>query len=93
MQHPAPIAESKKACGYDNIDSYVVQQVIPQIATQLAHIFLADHNITSKKQYGFKENYSTCMAITDLVDKISSNINNKNIVSEYFFTSARPLTQ
>ena len=32
-------AKSKKACGYDNIDQYVVQQVIPQIATQLAHIF------------------------------------------------------
>ena len=32
-------AKSKKACGYDNIDPYVVQQVIPQIATQLAHIF------------------------------------------------------
>ena len=114
--------------------SYVVQQVIPQIATQLAHIFnrsfitgivpnklkiakvipiyknenpelfanyrpisilpsiskilerlmynrlhnfLAEHNIISKKQYGFMENYSTYMAIIDLVDKISSNIDNK----------------
>ena len=27
-------AKSKKACGYDTIDPYVVQQVIPQIATQ-----------------------------------------------------------
>ena len=32
-------AKSKKACGYDNIDPYVVQQVISQIATQLAHMF------------------------------------------------------
>ena len=55
--------------------------------------FLADHNIISKKQYGFRENYSTYMAIIDLVDKISSNIDNKNIVLEYFLTSARPLTQ
>ena len=38
--------------------------------------FLADHNIISKKQYGFWENYSTYMAIIDLVDKISSNIDN-----------------
>ena len=38
--------------------------------------FLADHKI-SKKQYGFRENYSTYMAIIDLVDKISSNIDNK----------------
>ena len=39
--------------------------------------FLADHNIISKKQYGFRENYSTYMAIIDLVDKISSNIDKK----------------
>ena len=115
-------------------DGYVVQQVIPQIATQLAHIFnisfttgivpnklkiakvipiyknenpelfpnyrpisilpsiskilerlmynrlynfLAEHNIISKKQYGFRENYSTYMAIIDLVDKISNNIDIK----------------
>ena len=32
--------------------------------------FLADHNIISNKQYGFRENYSTYMAIIDLVDKI-----------------------
>ena len=30
--------------------------------------------VISKKQYGFRENYSTYMAIIDLVDKISSNI-------------------
>ena len=112
----------------------MIQQVIPQIATQLAHIFnrsfttgivpnklkiakvihiyknenpelfanyrpvstlpsiskileclmysrlytfLAEHNVISKKQYGFKENYSTYMAIIDLVDKISNNIDIK----------------
>ena len=57
------------------------------------HNFLAYHNIISKKQYGFWENYSTYMAIIYLVDIISSNIDNKNIVSEYFLTSARLLTQ
>ena len=41
--------------------------------------FLADHNIISKKQYGFMEKYSTYMAIIDLVDKISSNIDNKKL--------------
>ena len=141
---------SQKKHGYDNIDPYVVQQVIPQIATQLAHIFnrssitrivpsklkiakviptyknenpelfanyrpisilpsiskilerlmynrlynlLADHNIISKKQYGFRGNYSTYRTMIDLVDNISSNTDNKNIVSEYFLPSARPLTQ
>ena len=55
--------------------------------------FLAEHNIISKKQYGFSENYSTYMAIIDLVDKISNNTDIKNIVSEYLLTSARLLTQ
>ena len=41
---------------------------------------LADHNIISKKQYGFRENYSTYMAIIDLVDKISGYIDKKNSI-------------
>ena len=32
-------ANSSKSSGVDNIDPYVVQQVIPQISNQLAHIF------------------------------------------------------
>ena len=40
------------------------------------HNFLADHNIISKKQYGFRDNYSTYMAIIDFVDKIPRNIDN-----------------
>ena len=39
--------------------------------------FLAEDNIKSKKQYGFRENYSIYMAIIDLVDKISNNIDIK----------------
>ena len=40
--------------------------------------FLAEYNILSNKQYGFRENYSTYMAMIDLVDKISSNTDHKN---------------
>ena len=39
--------------------------------------FLAEHNITSKKQFGFRKNYSTYMALIDLIDKISSNKDHK----------------
>ena len=39
--------------------------------------FLAEHTIISKKQYGFREKYSTYMAIIDLVDKISNNLDIK----------------
>ena len=40
--------------------------------------FLAEYNILSNKQYGFRETYSTYMAMIDLVDKIASNIDHKN---------------
>ena len=39
---------------------------------------VAEYNILSNKQYGFRENYSTYMAMIDLVDKISSNIDHNN---------------
>ena len=31
-------ANSKKLSGFDNVDPYIIKQVIPQIANQLAHI-------------------------------------------------------
>ena len=44
-------AISKKSCGFDNVDPYIITQVIPQIANQLAHIFnnsLMSDNVHSK---------------------------------------------
>ena len=125
---------SSKSSGVDNIDPYVVQKMIPQIANQLAHVFnkslqtgivpdklkiakviplykndnleqfkkyrpisilpcfskiierimynrlyrfLTKHNIISEKQYGFIKKHATYMALIDLVDKISSNFDEK----------------
>ena len=125
---------SSKSSGVDNIDPYVVQTIIPQIANQLAHVFnkslqtcivpdklkiakviplykndnpeqfknyrpisilpcfskiierimynrlysfLTKHNILSEKQYGFRKKYATYMALIDLVNKISSNFDEK----------------
>ena len=39
---------------------------------------VAEYNILSNKQYGFRETYSTYMAMIDLVDYIYSNIDHKN---------------
>ena len=39
--------------------------------------FLTKHNIISEKQYGFRKKYATYMALIDLVDKISSNFDEK----------------
>ena len=40
--------------------------------------FLIVNKITSNHQYGFRENYSTYMALVNLLDKISNNIDEKN---------------
>ena len=128
-------SKSKKSTGFDNIDSYIVKQIAPQIVNQLANIFnksfltgivpsklkiakviplyktkdpalfsnyrpisllpffskilerlmynrlynfLTEHNILSMNQFGFRKNYSTFLALMDLVDSISKNIDEGN---------------
>ena len=128
-------SKSKKSTGFDNIDSYIVKQIAPQIVNQLAKIFnksfltgivpsklkitkviplyktkdpalfsnyrpisllpffskilerlmhnrlynfLTEHNILSMNQFGFRKNYSTFLALMDLVDNISKNIDEGN---------------
>ena len=55
--------------------------------------FLAEHNIISNKQYGFMKNYSTYMAIIDLVDNISNNIDIKKHSIGIFLELSKALTQ
>ena len=128
-------SKSKKSTGFDNIDSYTVKQIAPQIVNQLADIFnksfltgivasklkiakviplykakdpalfsnyrpisllpvfskilerlmynrlynfLTEHNILSTNQFGFRKKYSTFLALMDLVDNISKNIDEGN---------------
>ena len=40
--------------------------------------FLTEHNILSMNQFGFRKNYSTLLALMDLVDSISKNIDEGN---------------
>ena len=128
-------SKSKKSTGFDNIDSYIVKQIAPQIVNQLANIFnksfltgivpsklkiakviplyktkdpalfsnyrpisllpffskilerlmhnrlynfLTEHNILAMNQFGFRKNYSTFLALMDLVDNISKHIDEGN---------------
>ena len=54
-----------------------ISKILERLMYNRLYNFLAEHNIISKKQYGFRENYSTYMAIIDLVDNISNNIDIK----------------
>ena len=61
-----------------------ISKILERLMYNIPYNFVADHNIIYKKQYGFRENYSTYLAIIDLVDKISSNIdNNKHSIGIY----------
>ena len=40
--------------------------------------FLSEHNILSTNQFGFRKKYSTFLALMDLVDNISKNIDEGN---------------
>lgn len=54
-----------------------LSKILERLMYNRLYNFLAEHNIISKKQYGFRKNYSTYMALIDLVDKISSNMDHK----------------
>ena len=55
-----------------------LSKILERLMYNRINNFLAEYNILSNKQYGFRGNYSTYMAMIDLVDKISSNIDQKN---------------
>jgi len=43
-------------------------------------IFIENHAILSKCQFGFREYHSTSMALTELVDKITHELDKKNVI-------------
>ena len=43
-------------------------------------LFRQNKMLYQKKQYGFRKMYATYMALIDLVDKISCNFDEKNIL-------------
>jgi len=44
-----------------------------------AYSYLTEHNLIDKRQYGFRENQSTELAITSIYDELLSNFDNKLI--------------
>ena len=53
--------------------------------------FIESHDILNKKQFGFRPNHSTCMAISQLVDKVNSSVERNETQLEYFSTYQRLL--
>ncbi len=51
--------------------------------------FINQHDILSQNQYGFRKNISTSMALLDLVDKISTSIENNEFTIGIFIDLAK----
>ena len=46
--------------------------------------YLTEHNLIDKRQYGFRKNHSTELAITSIYDEMLSNFDNKFITCSLF---------
>ena len=46
--------------------------------------YLTEHNLIDKRQYGFRENHSTELAITSIYDELLSNFDNKLLTCSLF---------
>ena len=46
--------------------------------------YLTEHNLVDKRQYGFRENHSTDLAITTIYDELLRNLDNKLIIYSLF---------
>ena len=53
-------------------------KILERIVANRLNIFINKYNILCDSQYGFRANYSTQMALLDLIDKLSSSLDKSN---------------
>ena len=53
-------------------------KLLERLVANRLNKYISKYNILSKSQYGFRANYSTQLALIDLVDKISSSLDKCN---------------
>ena len=56
----------------------VFSKILERLMYNRLYNFLTEHNILSTNQFGFRKKYSTFLALMDLVDNISKNIDEGN---------------
>ena len=83
-----PIHKSDDKLALNNYRPISVLPVLSKILEKLMYKRLLNYlhkcEILTDKQYGFRQNHSTYMAIIDIVDKISNEIDNKNFTAGVF---------
>ena len=62
----------------------VLSKLFEKILYHRVYSYLTEHNLIDKRQYGFRENRSTELAITSIYDELLSNFDNKLITCSLF---------
>ena len=62
----------------------VLSKLFEKIIYHRVYPYLTEHNLIDKRQYGFRENHSTELAITSIYDELLSNFDNKVITCSLF---------
>ena len=71
-------------CNYRPISLLpVFSKILERLMYNRLYNFLTEHNIISMNQFGFRKNYSTFLALMDLVDNIKKNIDGGNYSRPY----------
>ena len=77
-----PLYKTKDPALFSNYRPISLLPFFSKILERLMHNrlynFLTEHNILAMNQFGFRKNYSTFLALMDLVDNISKNIDERN---------------
>lgn len=75
------------------LSNYRPISLLPQFSKILEKIFysrlydfIIKHNVLYDQQYGFRKNRTTSMALTDLVEQVTTALKIKNILWVFFWT-------
>ena len=83
-----PIFKSDDPCLLTNYRPISILSVVSKIFEKVMHTrlmkYLNDNDVLHKYQFGFREGYNTNLALITLVDKISSTINDNELVLGLF---------
>ena len=66
----------------------VKTKLFEKIIYHRVYSYLTERNLIDKRQYGFRENHSTELAITTIYDELLRNFDNK---INYMFPISRPI--
>ncbi len=90
-----PLHKSDDKCNISNYRPISVLPVFSKILEKIMYCrlsnFLTSNNTICPNQYGFREKHSTYMALLNLIDKISEQLDNKKYSLGIFIDLSKPL--